>query len=437
MFACRFIKSFDENAVTRLFTERRDRIKAIEQRMRRTVEQRFRQNLPNIMIESLHRYFKGEGLIQLGESISMFLDQTGLRHNMHRNESPHQVATPAVSERLPTTSRTTSHSAILDNPQPLDCYVSDRHTTSDNLHVSVLEETEVSTGCYNRQSILGSLDPIVEGFHKAVRSISDITSHALNLTVDNQVKRHIDDWIINPLGKAIWIQGPHDVSRGSQNTLTAACLIAVSGQNSVPCIFYFCSLKTPPYSEPSCLSCQEILLDMIKSFTIQLLLLAPENIITELDLSPSRLAKLLDPNLDIKATLQIFLDVRTFAPPYLHCIVEGVQELEDRTDTGHTRFLFRALHEIIDFPTSRTPWEAGSIRRSDPGDEKLRLSRAAETEQSQLTKVTKVCFFTDGYMDALSALASQDRLDKVEYAEESHEPGAEEGSRLVSSWDEE
>ena len=176
---------------------------------------------------------------------------------------------------------------------------------------------------------------------------------------------------------------------------------------------------------------------MIKSFTVQLLSLAPENIITGLDLFPSRLAKPLDPNLDIKAALQIFLDVRTFAPPYLHCIVESVQELEDRADTGHTRFLFRALHEIIDFPTSRTPWEAGSIRPSDPGNEKLRLSRAAETEQSHLTKVTKVCFFTDGYMDALSALASQDRLDKVEYAEEAHEPGAEEGSRLISSWDEE
>lgn len=431
--AYRFVNSFDENVVTKLFTERRDRIKAIEQRMQRTVQQAFRQNMEqmrrqqNEMKQSLDMMVQDQGM-RLGEIFYTLLNQTDFYHMPGKNRSPHQVAGPVVPESLPAASVTRPEAAVLGSAPPLDRQdrqvISNHHRTGDDVHAIVPEEIEVSNGCYNRQSILELLGPVLEGFREDTRRIGDITSRALNLTVDSEVKRRIDDWIVDPLGKTIWIQGPHDVARGSQNTLTAACLIALSGQSSIPSIFYFCSLKAPPYSASSCLSCKEVLSDMIKSLTVQLLLLAPENIITELDLSSSRLAQLLDPNLGAEAALQIFIDVRTLAPPYLHCMVEGAQELEDRADPRHTGVLFRALHELTDFPTSRTAWRASPMRLSETGEEKL-------------ARVTKVCFFTDGYMDALAALASLDRLEKVEYAGEAHEPGAEEGSRLMSSWDDE
>lgn len=106
----------------------------------------------------------------------------------------------------------------------------------DNLEVGCPEKTVVSNGRYNRHDILDLLGPIMERFRKDMKSISDITSHALNLTVDSQVKQGIDDWIANLPGKTIWIQRPHGVSRGNQN--------------NIPSIFYFCSLKTTPPPPP-------------------------------------------------------------------------------------------------------------------------------------------------------------------------------------------
>lgn len=340
-------------------------------------------------------------------------------------------------------------------------------TTINDPHIKSVESTDdetqlqesqwVPNSNYDRQLILSLLDPIVKSFKESTQAIVNITSRALRVTIDNQVKRHIDTWITNPHSEAIWILGPHEVSNPSQNTLTAVCLIALSRRHDVPCLSYFCSSTETHASSGSVsyLSHKELLLDMVKSFILQLLLLSPaEHTATDsdLDLSPSRFSRLIERDIDIEEALELFLDVRhALAPRYLHCVVEAAHILEDRRDSQHTRQLQRVFREIV------RPPPAVPIRRSsrnsnlgdpdrDLGNEEvekkktgLHLPKAQGTgeleseSESGLEKIMKVCFTSDGYMDALAELTRRNGVKKVEYVDEAGQYGEEEGSRLLDN----
>lgn len=282
-------------------------------------------------------------------------------------------------------------------------------------------------GNYDRQLILNLLEPVVKRFRDDTQAVVNITSSALHVSIDDQVKRRIDTWITNPCCEALWILGPHDVSHPSQNTLTAVCLMALSSRHDVPSLSYFCSLRTLS-SLGSRLTHKEILLDMIKSFIVQLLLRCPEHIATELDLSSSRFSMLMEPDVDIGMALELFFDVRTLAPRYMHCVIEAVQELEDRGDAQHTRQLQRALREIVKPPALWSSRNSGGL-----GNEATEMGtpESQRTRESELERVMKVCFTSDGYVDALAELASRDEVEKVEYAEEAGQVGAEESSDLM------
>lgn len=422
MVLSRFLKSFDENAFQSLFQERRARIRAIEQRMQRIANLKFqqgnrqkqgqmKQDLEMIIQNQLNHQ---QMILKLGEDLYSFLD------NKRGNLLSVKSVNPSLEPDLATSedSTDTIQDPRLELVEPTDSEPS----------LTVMQKSQQNPeGNYDRQLILNLLEPVVKRFRDDTQAVVNITSSALHVSIDDQVKRRIDTWITNPCCEALWILGPHDVSHPSQNTLTAVCLIALSSRHDVPSLSYFCSLRT--LSSPgSQLTHKEILLDMIKSFIVQLLLRCPEHITTELDLSSSRLSMLMEPDVDIGMSLELFFDVRILAPRYIHCVIEAVQELEDRGDAQHTRQLQRALREIVKPPALWSSRNSGGL-----GNEATEMGtpESQRTRESELERVMKVCFTSDGYVDALAELASRDEVEKVEYAEEAGQGGAEESSDLM------
>lgn len=418
----RFLKSFDENAFQSLFQEQGARIRAIEQRMQRIANLKFqqgnrqkqgqmKQDLEMIIQNQLNHQ---QMILKLGEDLYSFLD------NKRGNLLSVKSVNPSLEPDLATSedSTDTIHDPRLELVEPTDSEPS----------LTVMQKSQQNPeGNYDRQLILNLLEPVVKRFRDDTQAVVNITSSALHVSIDDQVKRRIDTWITNTCCEALWILGPHDVSHPSQNTLTAVCLIALSSRHDVPSLSYFCSLRTLS-SLGSRLTHKEILLDMIKSFIVQLLLRCPEHIATELDLSSSRFSMLMEPDVDIGMALELFFDVRTLAPRYMHCVIEAVQELEDRGDAQHTRQLQRALREIVKPPALWSSRNSGGL-----GNEATEMGtpESQRTRESELERVMKVCFTSDGYVDALAELASRDEVEKVEYAEEAGQGGAEESSDLM------
>lgn len=419
----RFLKSFDENAFQSLFQERRARIRAIEQRMQRIANLKFqqgnrqkqgqmKQDLEMIIQNQLNHQ---QMILKLGEDLYSFLD------NKRGNLLSIKSVNPSLEPDLATSEDSTD---TIQDPR-LELLV---EPTDSEPSLTVMQKSQQNPeGNYDRQLILNLLEPVVKRFRDDTQAVVNITSSALHVSIDDQVKRRIDTWITNTCCEALWILGPHDVSHPSQNTLTAVCLIALSSRHDVPSLSYFCSLRTLS-SLGSRLTHKEILLDMIKSFIVQLLLRCPEHIATELDLSSSRFSMLMEPDVDIGMALELFFDVRTLAPRYMHCVIEAVQELEDRGDAQHTRQLQRALREIVKPPALWSSRNSGGL-----GNEATEMGtpESQRTRESELERVMKVCFTSDGYVDALAELASRDEVEKVEYAEEAGQVGAEESSDLM------
>ena len=362
-------------------------------------------------------------ILKLGEDLYSLLDNK--QRNLLSIKSRNLSLGPDLTTSEDSTDTTQIRREMITTHDPR---LESVKSTDGETGLAVMQKSQQNPeGNYDRQLILNLLDPIVKRFRDDTQAIVNITSSALRVSIDDQVKRRIDTWITNPGCEAVWILGPHDVSHPSQNTLTAVCLIALSSRHDVPSLSYFCSLRTLS-SLGSRLTHKEILLDMIKSFIVQLLLRCPEHITTELDLSSSRLSMLMEPDVDIGMALELFFDVRTLAPRYMHCVIEAVQELEDRGDAQHTRQLQRALREIVKPPALWSSRNSG-----DPGREvkEMDAPEPQRTRESELERAMKVCFTSDGYVDALAELASRDEVEKVEYAEEAGQFGAEESSDLM------
>lgn len=184
-------------------------------------------------------------------------------------------------------------------------------------------------------------------------------------------------------------------------------------------------MNPPAHSPNSRLSLQEALMDMVKSLTIQLAFLILGSFVTRVDFSSKRLGKLQQDALSVDDALNLLHGLRSLAPPYLHCVVDGVQDLEDRDDLQQTRNFSYLLNTLV------TMHENNAAATS--GEDLGKVSEQAE-EVQPLSQTTTLCFTTDGFVDTLAQFVEQDRLDKVEYLGEAGEPVGEEGIRLMPEW---
>ena len=268
------------------------------------------------------------------------------------------------------------------------------------------------------------LQPIAETYGRDIQEVVGITSKASSITVSPLLKQRIADWTSSGRSEALWIQGPYNGYSPSQSAFTAVCLVALSSQNDIPCISYFCTLSNANVSSMSRASPEKLLSDLVKSVITQIVLLLRKNPPISSDLLPSRFEQLTkDGDFDFDYGVQLLHDVRALTPAYLHCIIEGGHMLEDRENSTHTRNLERILKELV-------PSGEDELETCHDGQHET----SGEVAEPEIQRIVKTCFTTDGYMDALARLVDGHKLKKITHEDESDELWIERGRRLMPHW---
>jgi hypothetical protein len=241
----RFLTSFDGEAFEKLFNEKGGRIRVIERNMERQATLEFRKDMKE-KIGQMETGFqrirhnqeeaildRRKSILELGTNIQRFLDHR-LGPSLSEFDRARIKDPPTPAVRLLSIETPTSVGQLSPrNPDPKA-----RNEGDEEFSEMGIDEDEASRSGsrYVRKEILGLLKPLADRFGQNIKRVVDITSRASQVMTHTEIKDHISAWIKASTNRRLWIQGPHDVSNPSQNTLTAVCLVALSNQNDIPCI---------------------------------------------------------------------------------------------------------------------------------------------------------------------------------------------------------
>lgn len=222
----RFLTSFDEGAFTKLFTERRGRIDAIDTRIQKEInlafQQRTRISLERIVADQekllalvpqqveQQRYLLGASIQQFLEGQLQSVQPSYESSSLVRNSASHEQQLLITQPNALPKRETLSPTALYD---------------------------------YDRAEVVSVLHEYVDLFKVEMRELVNMSSYAPYLLVDRQVHRQLTSWMQDLNSRNLWIQGPHGVAKPSQNCMTAVSIVALSHENNIPTVSYFCSLN--------------------------------------------------------------------------------------------------------------------------------------------------------------------------------------------------
>lgn len=426
----RFIKSFDQNAYQNIFVEKRKRIKLIEARMQRHADLVFKKTVHRqcdrsktsqkdatqkqvamaMQLDAIMQAQNNQGMLlsNLLLRLGVDLDKTLRESLLPLNENTETGGMLALEEgNLPA-------NAIIHNSGPspaTDVVMHEKVLPTSSSSTSNYDQVKADQNRHKLQDILQLFDAIAADHKEQIQNLLSVTSRATRVEVDQQIRARIITWVETLATDKLWIQGPHEVSTPSQNTLTAAFLVALSNTNKIPCLHYFCSINTRQ-GDGRNMTSRAMLVQMLKSFIIQLLLMRKDNDIY-IDIPQGHLERLVDATVETEVddALVVFRSLKAVVPPHLHCVIEGLQELEDRGDSQHTRNLENVVREISS----------------------LDLPRGTDQEVlEESSRTLKLMYLSDGYVDALAQAIADDQLEKVAYTAEAER--FEDGESTESSW---
>ncbi|KAL6912572.1 hypothetical protein FSST1_010332 [Fusarium sambucinum] len=395
----RFLTSFDDGSFNKLFTARKSRIMVIERRMDRDVNLNFRHRTKMYLErlaegqERLQKSVPGQ-LLSLGEVLQQLIEQ----------------GQPFIEERLQPTSVT----RLLDVTAEKTPSVStddEGRSPSPGLEVGKYQQAHYR---YSRAEIQTEMKTVTRHWMNQVEDLVQATKQASLLQIDKDVHHQVTTWLRGLSSSNLWIQGPHDVSRPSQNTMTAASLAALARFHNIPCVIYFCTFTNHNALETSKKS---DLYALIASIVTQLVQLIPDQGYSEVHLSPARFAALEQGALSMGETMQLIRDVRKLGPRLIHAFIDNLQVLEDRSDEDYTRDFLNII---------------ATLCRLSHGSHNLGIDASLDTDEEALG--TKICFTTEGYVDGLAQAVDLQLVDRVEFDLETSDPISGETSGGIE-WD--
>lgn len=425
----RFIKSFDQDAFQNIFVEKRKRIKLIEARMQRHADLAFKKTVSRqydhsktsqedatqkqvamaMQLDAIMQAQNSQGMLlsNLLLRLGVDLDKTLRESLLPRDENTEKSGMLALEEGTSPSTAIAQSSA-----SPAADIVMDQEvlpTSASSPPNS--DQVEATQNRHKLQDILKLFDTIAGDHREQIHNLLNVTSRARRVEIDRQMRTRIMTWVENLATNKLWIQGPYDVSTPSQNTLTAAFLVSLSNTNRIPCLYYFCSINTRQ-GDGRNMTSKAMLVQMLKSFIIQLLLMRKDDELY-FNIPLGHLERLVDATVETEVddALVVFRSLKAAAPPHLHCVIEGFQELEDRGDPQHTRNLENVVHEISS----------------------LDIPRGTDQEvPEELSRTLKLMYLSDGYVDVLAQATADDQLEKVAYTAEAER--FEDGESTESSW---
>lgn len=384
----RFLTSFDEGAFTKLFTERRGRIDAIDTRIQKEIALAFQQwtriSLQKLVADqekllALVPQQLEQQRYLLGASIQKFLEeQLQIDQPLSGPSSTLVLSSGSQHQQLLTTE---------PNAPP----------EGDNLSPATLYD-------YDRAEVASVIHEYVDLFKVEMHELVNMSSYAPHLLVDRQVHRQLTFWLQDLSSRNIWIQGPHGVAKPSQNSMTSVSIVALSHENKIPTVSYFCALTFD--NDPE-LTRRDALKAMLTSIITQFVLFLPARGSTSANLSVARFSSMAQHTLSIDELLRLIRDLRMAGPRYLHCVIDSIQVLEDRSDPAYTRDLLSTIATLCELTSDIVH------PQSQEGNDIEAFGHSI--------MITKSCFTTDGMMDGLSQAAEIDLLEKVEFGVDANE----------------
>lgn len=232
-----------------------------------------------------------------------------------------------------------------------------------------------------RQEILARI-PDLDKHAQRAEELERLLRRSSQLQVDKRVALELQKWLSVREPASQWIEGPAHASLPSQNTLAAVAIAAVLQQRHCV-VSYFCRLTGPQGTTQG-------LRSLIKSLIIQLTVLLPPSLYTATDLSSERFELAMRNDSAIHVSLSLLSDLQRLVSRAIIYVIDSMQVLEDRSDRGHTR-------ELHDFTSHMC------------------------NEILHTSIHSKLCFFTDGYVDVLARAAASATLKAFKFDLESDE----------------
>ena len=265
-----------------------------------------------------------------------------------------------------------------------------------------LEEDQPQLHVYrvDKQEIICQIPDFERLLNLPVNDARNHSHRATHLETDKRVVVKLHNWLDGTVSSNLWIQGPAHVPSPSQNTLTAMALMVALQSGRCPVLSFFCdTIRTAQ------LSPQQILSELVHCFIEQLVPYLPSVIRSDLDLSPPRFSAACKQDCPIEDTLALLRDIVTSMESPIYILIDGTQAVERRADEEHTRDLSCMVEYLC----------------------------GTDVEGQRKSSANKVCFTSDGFVDALALQVQRRQLEKVSFELESDDLQADDVAGLRPS----
>jgi hypothetical protein len=358
----RFVSSFNKNSFDRLLGSKRVQMDAIAARLDREANLETQRRIRAMYDDQLkltqsnkdHMAELKALALDLGSKSQRFLEGLDFK--------------PVAHPRVPQVSGPITHVLAIEDILDTDSDAGD------------LPQTDF----YTREDLKNAISSYKNVPKPQDDELGGILYDTSQVLLDAAVANRLQSWTKSDEADRLWIQGPRDTTRPSQNTLTAISLAALAKRHNIPLISYFCAIADDRHGADLV---ADSLAEMVSSLIVQMVAQLPSQFTTGIDLRSSRL-RLVDKSVgSVSEKLELVRDLRSLLPKFVICIIDCLQILEDRSDRAHSRLLQQVIYCLCTLD-------------SDLEDAKT---------------LTKVCFTTDGYVDILGAAARADALEKIYY----------------------
>ena len=286
--------------------------------------------------------------------------------------------------------RRPQRSSYSDSSPPLLLTASEEQQLED-------EQPEVHAYQVDKQEIIDQIPDFERLLKLPINDAKTHSHRATHLETDSRVVLKLHEWLDGAVGSNLWIQGPAHMPSPSQNTLTAIALMVALQNPGCPVLSFFCdSIRTAQ------LNPRQILSELAHCFIVQLVPHLPSVIRSHRDLSPSRFSSTFRRDCPVEDTLAFLMDIVDSMESPVYFLIDGMQALEQRADAEHTQNLCCMIEYLC----------------------------GTDTEHGVMSPANKVCFTSDGFVDALALQAQRGQLEKVSFELESDDVQADDVASL-------
>ncbi|KAI7553626.1 hypothetical protein KC331_g1101 [Hortaea werneckii] len=352
----RFSLSFDKNAMTKLFSTRQSQIDRLSERINRETRLHEKKTIQAIH----HKLDSLSSGVTMAELKDLLLEQG--------------CELKTLLEGLDL-QRQSWYSLNADSSGP---------STLTTLKQDQFENVEPQVQVYrvDRQDIIRQIPDFERLLNLPVNDAKTYSHWATHLEPDSRAVLKLHNWLDSAVGSNLWIRGPAHVPLPSQNTLTMMALMVALQTGGCRVVSFFCDSTRTAQLSP-----RQILSELVHCFLAQLVPHLPSVIRSDQDLSPPRFFLACKQDCLVEDSFALLMDIFNSIESPVYFLIDGMHALEQYADAEHTRDLSRVIECLC----------------------------GTDVEGQRKSSGKKVCFTSDGFVDALALHAQRGQLENISF----------------------